>query len=364
MVTDFEQKYRAFLNTNDNTELMRTAYAAFTSVHNQQLELDPRSIWNVFDEFLSVMPWAIQLENLGYSWYTFLTTDEYRIGSVTMVPAKTGLDLGCHTVTNQDSPINETTYFPVIFQRNYTNVFQNISYDDGPWVTTVTQENTFRTMIQVSAVSTGSASNALAATATMSLNTTGIIMCGVLALAEDSMKNSTAFMEVMRSNDTNVQAYTEMINKYETVDIFGEHVKTDSSQYRVVMASIYNFIFHLPTERKKQVLDYLAYCYIDNFTTVVSTKHSNETNSLITSTTSTPFKMDNYDPVKASFFSVMLSFGNLTNYITFQTVTSGSHISLVESTGTGYQVAWVPTSFLGEGSVSDQAHTVINIGNF
>ncbi|GME71523.1 unnamed protein product [Ambrosiozyma monospora] len=359
----FEKKYRAFLNTNNNTELMRTAYAAYTSVHNQQLAVDPRSIWSVFDEFMSVVPWGPQVRNAGYNWYRGLTGYEYRIGSVTMTPPKSGIDTGCYPVTDPYSPVNATTYFPAVFLRNYTNVFQNRSFGQGPWVTTTSEVATFRTMIHVSPMSTGKACNVVSQTATMTLNTKGIIQCGIIALAEDSMNNSAEFMKVIHSNDTNVQAYTSMIDYYQNVDIFGEQTKANRTNYNIVLANIYNFIFHLPTERKKQVLDYLGFCYIDQYMTIDPSQITSQTNSLITSTTSKQFVMTNYDTVKATFFSNLLSFGNLTNYIYFTTVTNGTRTSLLEKTGSGNQVAWVPTSFLGEGSVTDEVHTIGSVIN-
>ncbi|GME82775.1 unnamed protein product [Ambrosiozyma monospora] len=57
MSISFETKYKAVLNTNNNTNLMRSAFDAYTSFHNQQFDENPVSIWSVFDEFISELPW-------------------------------------------------------------------------------------------------------------------------------------------------------------------------------------------------------------------------------------------------------------------------------------------------------------------
>ncbi|GME81190.1 unnamed protein product [Ambrosiozyma monospora] len=97
-----------------------------------------------------------------------------------------------------------------------------------------------------------------------------------------------------------------------------------------------------------------------NTTTIIPSKSS--------ITSSHEFIMANYDSVKATFFSEFLSFGNTSNYIYFTTTTYGNSTSLVELTGSGDQLAWVPTSFLGTGTVdmTDQVPTagsVFNIGD-
>ncbi|GME75105.1 unnamed protein product [Ambrosiozyma monospora] len=197
-----------------------------------------------------------------------------------------------------------------------------------------------------------------------------------MALAADSINPSYEFMEVMKSNDPNVLAYVAMVEKYQSVDIFGQKTKPDKTNFDVVMAEIYNFIFHLPTERKKQVLDYLGYCYIDKYMTLslsislTTITHGNTTTimpSKSSITSSHAFIMANYDTVEATFFSQFLSFGNMSNFIYFTTTTIGNTSSLVEMTGSSDQIAWVSTSFLGTGTidVTDQVPTVgiINIGD-
>ncbi|GME78566.1 unnamed protein product [Ambrosiozyma monospora] len=164
-----------------------------------------------------------------------------------------------------------------------------------------------------------------------------------------------------------------MIDHYQNVDIFGQRSKLNQTNFDVVMAEIYNFIFHLPTERKKQVLDYLGYCYIDNFMTPSSPSSITQGNQTTTISSNSPitssheFIMANYDPVKATFFSTFFTFGNPTNFIYFFTRTNSNSTTLVENTGITNQVAWVPTSFLGTGSVevTNEISTtgVINIGD-
>ncbi|GME75107.1 unnamed protein product [Ambrosiozyma monospora] len=201
--SSFELKYRAVLNTNNNTSLMRRAYGAFTSFHNQQFDENPVSIWSVFDEFLSELPWGPQLRNIVYSSYSDLTTGEYTHGSVTLIPSTSSINTDCQLVTDQYSPVNETTYFPLVFVRNSTYAFQNRSFGQGPIVTTFTNIYNFKTMIHVSPVTTGSACNVVSERATMTYyNTTGIIQCGVMALAADSIYNGPEFMEVMKKKQT------------------------------------------------------------------------------------------------------------------------------------------------------------------
>ncbi|GMG39812.1 unnamed protein product [Ambrosiozyma monospora] len=75
METSFEQRYRAVLNTHNDTNLMRRAYDAYTSRHNQQFDDNPVSIWSVQDEFISVLPWGSVLRNIGYSSHKPIISD-------------------------------------------------------------------------------------------------------------------------------------------------------------------------------------------------------------------------------------------------------------------------------------------------
>ncbi|GME98969.1 unnamed protein product [Ambrosiozyma monospora] len=116
---------KAVLSTNTDTDLMRRAFDVYTSRQNQLFDDDPVSIWSVCDEFISVLPWDPWLRNIGYSSYIGLTDTEFTHGSVTLLPTTSSINTDCQPVTDPYSPINETTYFPLVFVRNSTYAYQN-----------------------------------------------------------------------------------------------------------------------------------------------------------------------------------------------------------------------------------------------